>query len=108
MAPQTLVMTKQPSSAARPSFLVLLGIAVAGLASLASLAAMAVLAWEKFQTGHGWESYRTHWLVEFNWVGFLVLLAGAAIALFVGLLFRLRERRELKDLERKYGDGRHG
>lgn len=101
-------MTKQPSSAARPSFLVLLGIAVAGLASIVSLVAMAVLAWEKIQTGRGWESYRTHWLVEFNWVGFLVLLAGIGIALFVGLLFRLRESRELKALERKYGEDRHG
>lgn len=83
----TLAMTKQPSSAARPSFLVLLGIAVAGLASVASIVTMAVVAWEKFQNGRGWESYRTHWLVEFNWVGFLVLLAGVGIALFVGLLF---------------------
>ena len=100
-------MTKQPSSAARPSFLVLLGIAVAGLASVVSLVAMAVVAWEKFQTGRGWESYRTHWLVEFNWVGFLVLLASVGFALFVGLLFRLKEWRELKELESKYGEKRH-
>jgi hypothetical protein len=87
---------------------VLLGIAVAGLTSAASLVAMAMVAWEKVQTGRGWESYRTHWLVEFNWVGFLVLLGGLGIALLVGLLCRLREWRELKDLERKYGKERHG
>ena len=101
-------MTKQPSGAARPSLRVLLGITVAGLASVVSVAAMAVMAWEKFQTGRGWEAYRTHWLVEFNWIGFLVLLAGVGIALLVGLLFRVREWREFKGLERKYGEGRNG
>jgi hypothetical protein len=84
---------------------------MAGLTSAASLVAMAMVAWEKFQTGRGWESYRTHWLVEFNWVGLLVLLvllAGVGIALLVGLVFRLREWRKLKELERRYGEDRHG
>jgi len=101
-------MAKHPPSAARPSLLLLVGIAVAGVASVASLVAMAALAWDKFQSGRGWESYRTHWLVEFNWVGFLVLLAGVAIALLVGLFFRFTEWLEIKQLERKYGGDRHG
>lgn len=101
-------MTKQLGNAARPPLLVVLGIVVGGVVSLLALVGMALVAWEKVQTGRGWETYRTHWFVEFNWVGFLVLLAGIAIALSVGLVFRLREWRELKELEREYGAERHG
>ena len=101
-------MTKQPANAGGPPFPMLVGIAVGGLVSLVALIGMSLVAWEKVQTGRGWESYRTHWLVEFNWVGFLVLLAGIGLALSVGLLFRLREWRELKELERKYEAERHG
>lgn len=41
-------------------------------------------------------------------MGFLVLLAGVGFALVVGLRHRLREWRELGELERKYGEERHG
>jgi hypothetical protein len=100
-------MTKQPGNARRPPHFVVLGIVLGGLGSVVALAAMALIAWEKVQTGLGWESYRTHWLVEFNWVGFLVLLAAVGIALVVALQFRLKEWRELQALERN-GKGRHG
>jgi hypothetical protein len=103
-------MTKQLASTTRPprfGFLVL-GIVVGGLVSLGALLAMILIAWEKVRTGRGWETYRTHWLVEFNWVGFLVLLGGVGLALCWGLHSRLKEWRELAELERKYGEERHG
>jgi hypothetical protein len=101
-------MTQRAANAARPPLLVLIGIAAGGVVSLVALVGMALIAWGKVQSGRGWESYRTHWLVEFNWVGFLVLLAVVGLALCVGLFFRLREWREIKELEREYGAGRHG
>jgi len=101
-------MTEHHASPARPPILVLIGIAVGGVVSLVALVGMVLIAWEKVQSGRGFETYRTHWLVEFNWVGFLVFLGSVGLALLVGLLFRLKEWREIKDLERKYGAERHG
>ena len=54
-------------------------------------------------TGRGLETYRTFWLVEFNWVGFLVLCGAIAVALGVALLLRLRDHLQWRALEKKYG-----
>lgn len=69
---------------------------------------MVLLAIEKVQAGRGLETYRTHWLVEFNWVGFLVFLAVAAVAMAVGAFFRLNEWREIRKLQAKYSEEHHG
>jgi small-conductance mechanosensitive channel len=101
-------MTKKATKAVRPSLLVLLGMVLAGISSVVSLIGMVAIAWEKFQTGRGWETYRTNWLVEFNWVGFLVLIAGVITALLIGLLFRFWEWYQLRELNRKYGKAPSG
>lgn len=101
-------MTEQPpkNRPSLPRFLVL-GICIAGLTGFLTIVGMIVIAVDKVQTGRGLETYRTHWLVEFNWIGFLIFLAVGAVALFVGLLFRLKEWREIRQLEDKYGGKGH-
>lgn len=96
-------MAEQPVKRAVPGLL-RVGIVVAGLASLGALAALIGIAVLKVRGGNGLETYRTFWLVENNWMGFLIFVAVALVAVFVGLLFRLKERREIQKLERKYGD----
>lgn len=54
-------------------------------------------------SGRGLETYRTFWLVEFNWLGFLVLCAAIVLALVVAGFLRFREHMQWRSLERKYG-----
>jgi hypothetical protein len=63
---------------------------------------MISVAVRKVVDGQGLDTYRTFWLVEFNWIGFLVLVVAAFVAVFVGMLFAWRENRLWRDLERKY------
>jgi hypothetical protein len=51
--------------------------------------------------GRGLETYRTPWLVEFNWIGLLIFLVAAPVALAVALVFRWREERQWRQVERK-------
>lgn len=101
-------MTKVPATSSRPSRLVIVGVWIASIAGLGGILAMVLIAIEKVQTGRGLETYRTHWLVEFNWVGFLVFLAVAAVAIAVGSFFRLKEWREIRKLQAKYSEDHHG
>jgi hypothetical protein len=73
---------------------------------LVGLAWMVTTAIQKVLSGKGLETYRTFWLVEFNWVGFLALLLALVVALVISLFFLWREERQWKDLERKYGGTR--
>lgn len=101
-------MQPESSDAVSRPKLILVGIFLSGLTSLLSLIGMGVIAWEKMQSGRGWETYRTSWLVDFNWVGLLALFLGLGLALFVGLVFRLKEWLEIKALKEKYGEKQHG
>ncbi|HSS27836.1 MAG TPA: hypothetical protein VLJ84_03050 [Usitatibacter sp.] len=75
---------------------------VTGIASVAGLVAMILTGLEKVHTGHGLDTFRTTWLVEFNWIGFLVLVAAIVIAVIgVGLL-RYLEWREVRQLQDRY------
>ena len=76
---------------------------VVGITSVVALIAMVATGIAKVNTGHGLDTFRTTWLVEFNWVGFLVL-AGAVVVAFIGAGFlRYLEWRELRELQRRYG-----
>ena len=65
---------------------------------------MIFIAIEKIRAGRGLDTYRTHWLVEFNWIGFLVFIFATILALLIGLFFRYREFREIKNLQERYSD----
>jgi hypothetical protein len=100
-------MTKERGTDPHRRFLQI-GLLVAALASFGGLASMVRIAIENVQSGHGLDTYRTIWLVEFNWIGFLILLAALVVAVGIALLFRLKEHREVQQLRKKYGEGRHG
>lgn len=89
--------------AARPlPRLIAIGIVVMGLASLSGLGYMLYTAIERVAAGRGLETYRTFWLVEFNWISFLVLCGATLLALIIGLAMRLHEHLQWRALERKY------
>lgn len=85
----------------------IVGVWVASIAAVGGIVAMILIAIEKVGAGRGLETYRTHWLVEFNWIGFLVFVAAAVVALGIGLLMRLKERREIHQLQAKYSGEHH-
>lgn len=58
---------------------------------------------EMVRSGRGLETYHTFWLVEFNWLGFLILVAAIAAALIIALVLRYREHLLWRSLEKKYG-----
>jgi hypothetical protein len=84
----------------------IVGFVVMGLASFSGLAALILRAIEKVRSGEGLATYRTVWLVEFNYVGVLVLFAAIFVALCIGGVMRYLEYREWRDLETKYR-GKH-
>ena len=85
---------------------------IGGIASVGGLVAMVFFAIEKVSTGHGLDTYRTKWMAEDNWIGFLVfvfvttvvVLAAAAIGWFQ----RRSEQRQVQQLHAKYSEGNHG
>ena len=74
------------------------------VASFAGLAHLITRAIEKVAAGEGAETYRTVWLVEFNYIGLLVLVGAFVLALIVGTIMQLREWWLVRDLEKKYGN----
>ena len=74
------------------------------VASFAGLAHQITRTIEKVAAGEGAETYRTVWLVEFNYIGLLVLVGAFVLALIVGTIMQLREWWLVRDLEKKYGN----
>ena len=54
-----------------------------GITSTGALFAMLIMAVEKVESGLGMDSYRSIWMVEDNWIGFLIFIGVAAISLLV-------------------------
>ena len=80
---------------------------ILGVTSLVTLIGMVVTGVEKVNTGRGLDTFRTVWLVEFNWVGFLVLMGAVIVALIGGGYLRYLEWREVRELRRRYGGKGH-
>jgi len=95
-----------PSQSRTPRW-IHVGFVVAGLASLAAVILMVVRALAMVGSNRGLETYWTHWLVEYNWVGFLVLAGAAMVALMVAAVLAWlswrREQQQWRELESKYG-----
>jgi hypothetical protein len=77
-----------------------------GLAAVAGLSRIISVAIDKVASGNGLETYRTVWLVEFNYIGVLVLFAAVVVALLVGGGLRLHDWWQWRSLEKKYGERR--
>ena len=103
-------IARSPTSPA--SRLVRVGMIVASIAAALSLVSMTVIAVLKVRGGSGLETYHTAWLIEDNWIGFLVFLLALVVTLVAALVavlaFRRRERQEWSELEQKYGGSRDG
>jgi hypothetical protein len=97
-----ITMNKWPPLSRRMA----IGFLLAGLAAFCGLGYMLYTAIQMTRAGRGLESYRTFWLVEFNWIGFLVLCGVGVVALLVAGMLRLREHRQWRSLERKYDGGK--
>jgi hypothetical protein len=78
-----------------------------GLAGLAGVARILLIAIDKVASGRGLETYRTVWLVEFNYIGILVLFGALIVALVLGGALWLHDWWQWRSLEKKYG-GRRG
>jgi membrane protein implicated in regulation of membrane protease activity len=82
------------------------GFVLMGVASLSGLGFMLYTAIRMVASGRALDTYRTFWLVEFNWLSLLILCACIVVALAVGFALRIRERMHWRELEAKYGKNR--
>ena len=79
-----------------------IGFLVVGISSLLSLVVLTVRAIEKVKSGKGLDTFRTMWLVEGNYIGFLIFLAALALACLFAAFMKFREYREWRKLEKRY------
>ncbi len=70
------------------------GFTLLAIASFLGLVAMVLTGIERVHAGHGLSTYRVAWLIEFNWVGFMILLAIMVVSLLIAAYVRILERRE--------------
>ena len=92
-------MTKTKGSQ-RHSRLISVGFVIAGIASVFGFAAMMYLALTAVRNGRGMETYRTVWMVEDSWIGFLVFVGFTVAAMILAALFRLRDCLQRRRRER--------
>ena len=89
-----------------------MGMWVGGIASVGGLVAMVLIAIDKVVAGHGLDTYRTKWMVEDNWIGFLIFVVVAEVvvvaAAIIGWFQRRKEQREIQQLQTKYSARHHG
>jgi hypothetical protein len=105
-------MTNRNDSSAPPSRFMVVGAWVCGIASVGGLVAMILIAIDKVSRGHGLDTYRTKWMVEDNWFGFLVFVVltifTVLAAAIIGWFQRRSDRREVQQIHAKYSKGHHG
>jgi len=80
------------------------GFVIYGIVSVLGLAAMILIAVTMVQSGQGMETFRSAWLVEESWIGFLVFVGCAIAVLVVGAAFRLRDYLEQRSFEKQLED----
>lgn len=77
-------------------------IAAVGSLSTIGLIAFVGHAWKKVASGNGLETYFTGWGVQFNYVGFLVLVGVIPVALLLGYAVRYWESRHEREFMKRY------
>ena len=77
----------------RPKTKNLLGVLVAVLIALIGIGGFVLYAINKVRTGHGLDCYFAGEGVKMNYIGVLIAIGVAAIALLVGLVIRFWSRR---------------
>jgi hypothetical protein len=87
----------------RVSRWMLVGFFIMGIAAFSGLGALITYAIQKVSSGQGLDTYRTVWLVEFNYISLLVMFGAVVVALLIGGVFRLNEYFQWRALEKKYG-----
>jgi uncharacterized membrane protein len=96
---------KHPSAKKRPSLRqqwVAFAVILIALLSATTFAGQIGTAIQMVQAGRGSETFRTFWLIEFNWIGFLTLIAGVVVAILIGLVLQLSGHLETRKLMKKY------
>ena len=87
-------MSEHPRRSLHPRLLKS-GLFVTGITSASALFAMLIIAIEKVESGHGMENYRTMWMVEDSWIGFLTFIGVAAISVgVIGVVSYIKGRRD--------------
>jgi hypothetical protein len=82
------------------SKLMIIGLIVMGIASFFGLGAMITHAVQKVISGHGLDTFHTVWLVEFNYIGLLVMFGVVLVVFLIGGGFKLYEHFQLRALEK--------
>jgi hypothetical protein len=90
------------------TFLFCVGFVLAGLAGFAGMTGILGQAISKVASGRGLETFRTVWLVEFNYIGVLVMLIGVVLALLIAAVFWLHDWLQWRKLEKKYSGDKRG
>lgn len=80
-----------------------IGFFIMGIASIGGLVTMIAIGIEKVKSGHGLDTYRTFWLVEFNYIGMLVMFGVLAVALVFAGYLRFIAYKRSRDFERRNG-----
>jgi uncharacterized integral membrane protein len=80
------------------------GFIIQGVVSIFGLAAMIFLAVTALENGRGMQTYYTVWLVEENWISFLVFFGCAIGALVLGAAFRFRNYLQWRRFEKRLND----
>ena len=93
----------EPSQTRSRGKLVFYGVATCGLGGILWLIHMTYTAIHMIIAGKGLETYRTFWLVQFNWYGFLAFVLVCAVAIAICLWLRWHEKMQWKSLQKKYG-----
>jgi len=73
-----------------------------GILSMLGLVAFIIRAWDTVASGRGLDTYFTGWGVQFNYVGFLVLVAVVPVILTIGYAIRWWELRHERNFKRRY------
>lgn len=75
---------------------------VAAILIICGFAAFVLRVVDKVRTGHGLDYYFTGWGVQFNYIGVLILLILAPIAMLVGWGIRWWQLRDERDFRKRF------